>query len=217
MSQQRPYPAWPAGVKSEQHQYSGISQGDMASGGYPSVAYGHAPSLNSTSSLSGAMGDAQLGVQPRASATPPSGLASWTPSPTSSTMSGSFMAVPDDPSLTYMPPVTPVPSASPSGAFGGYPPYNVPLSQTEVSPGLTAAQCALSQAVRNFIGPGLRTVPMNSITTSADNDVDVLDVLESIHAPFQASQSTSMRNRTPQHMKPPPTHRRPKGPVGLTR
>ena len=69
---------------------------------------------SSTSSLSGAMGDAQISVQPRQSVTPPSGLASWTSSPTSTSMSGApFMNVPDD--MTYLTPVTPINSASPSG------------------------------------------------------------------------------------------------------
>ncbi|KAL7284090.1 hypothetical protein ACG7TL_001370 [Trametes sanguinea] len=179
MSQQRPYPAWPSGVKSEQHQYSGIPQGDLTSGGYPQAdaqrrlqsRTGMRPHSSSTSSLSGAMGDAQLGVQPRASATPPSGLASWTPSPTSSTMSGGFMTVPDDPNLAYMPPVTSVPSASPSGAFGGYPPYNVPLyASPETSPGVASGfpdqygypQGSSSSAADMIISPSGTPAPMQS-------------------------------------------------------
>ena len=68
----------------------------------------------------------------RQSVTPPSGLASWTSSPTSSTMSGTpFINVPDD--MTYLTPVT----ASPSGAFGSFGAYNMPMyGSPEGSPGI---------------------------------------------------------------------------------
>ena len=76
------------------------------------------------------MGDAHLAIQPRQSVTPPSGLASWTSSPTSSSMSGTpFMSVSDD--ISYLTPVT----ASPSGAFGSFGTYNI-YGSPEGSPGI---------------------------------------------------------------------------------
>ena len=109
---------------------------------------GMRPHSSSTSSLSGAMGDAQITVQPRTSVTPPSGLASWTSSPTSSTMSGAFMPVSDESSMAYG---TPLPSASPSGAFAAYP-YNMMYSP-EGSPSIHspgfAEQFVYAQGSRN--------------------------------------------------------------------
>ncbi|PIL27643.1 hypothetical protein GSI_10795 [Ganoderma sinense ZZ0214-1] len=155
---QSPYATWPSGVKTEHDQFAGNPQASMTpsrrSGSADnqqaaSFAYGSYPQhgeaqrrlqsrsgmrahSSSTSSLSGAMGDAHIAVQPRQSVTPPSGLASWTSSPTSSTMSGTpFINVPDD--MTYLTPVT----ASPSGAFGSFGTYNMPMyGSPEGSPGI---------------------------------------------------------------------------------
>lgn len=125
---------------------------------------------SSTSSLSGAMGDAQIAAQPRASVTPPSGLASWTPSPTSTTMSsGAFMSVPDD--ISYLTPVTPIPSASPSGAFASYAPYNVAMyGSPDASPGMSSSgfadQFAYQQRAQSsasmMVSPSVTPAPRHS-------------------------------------------------------
>ncbi|KAJ8488815.1 hypothetical protein ONZ51_g3306 [Trametes cubensis] len=142
---QGPYATWPTGVKAEHDQYPGLPQVNMTSGGYSQVRHainvsrsGMRPHSSSTSSLSGAMGDAQLGVS-RNSATPPSGLASWTPSPTSSSMAGGpFVA--EDPNLSFIGPVTPVSSAGSSTAFAAYDQYGIPLyGSPEASPGLVSS------------------------------------------------------------------------------
>ncbi|KAI8986752.1 hypothetical protein BD414DRAFT_416056 [Trametes punicea] len=163
---QRPYASWPPGVKSEHDQYSEASQGNIVPGGFPRAdaqprlqsRAGMRPQSSATSSLSGAMGDAQLSIQSRACVTPPSGLASWSPSPTSSSMPGStFMTVPDDPNMTYISPVTTAPSASPPGALASY--YAMPTLYTspETSPGLSSA----------FAEPYAYPQPQGQASTSA--------------------------------------------------
>ncbi|KAI0360527.1 hypothetical protein OH77DRAFT_1493003 [Trametes cingulata] len=161
---QGPYATWPTGVKREPEQFSANTQAPITtsrrsgstdpqaasfaySGGFPQAdaqrrlqsRTGMRPHSSSTSSLSGAMGDAQI-AQPRTSVTPPSGLASqWSPSPTSTSMPSAFLTVHDDSNMAYLAPVTPVSSASPSGAFAAYPPYNMPLyGSPEASPGLSS-------------------------------------------------------------------------------
>ncbi|OJT02816.1 hypothetical protein TRAPUB_6672 [Trametes pubescens] len=196
---QTPYATWPAGVKPEPEQYSNNAQSSIASsrrsaaadqqaafayaGSFPQAdaqrrmqsRSGMRPHSSSTSSLSGAMGDTQIGAQPRTSVTPPSGLASWTPSPTATSMSGPFMAVPEDPSMAYLGQVN---SASPSGAFAfsqyaGMGMYASP----ETSPGLVSGfsdQYAYSQdrgqqnstppsgAAAMIISPSSTPAPMQS-------------------------------------------------------
>ncbi|KAI0336801.1 hypothetical protein GY45DRAFT_1332845 [Cubamyces sp. BRFM 1775] len=128
---QGPYATWPTGVKAEHDQYPGLPQVNMNSGGYSQSRSGMRPHSSSTSSLSGAMGDAQLGVQSRNSATPPSGLASWTPSPTSSSMGGGpFLTVTEDPNMPFVAPMTPVPS---------FEQYSMLYSSPETSPGLVSS------------------------------------------------------------------------------
>ncbi|KAI0746943.1 hypothetical protein C8Q80DRAFT_808514 [Daedaleopsis nitida] len=160
---QSPYATWSAGVKvehehfsgnpqapmtasrrigsaSDQHTtsvpYSGYSQGDAQRRMQSQSRAGMRAHSSSTSSLSGAMGDTQITV-PRTSVTPPSGLASWSSSPTSSTMSSNaFMSVPDDSSMSYLP-VTPLTSTSPSGAFASYSQYNLMYASPETSPAVS--------------------------------------------------------------------------------
>ncbi|KAI0777283.1 hypothetical protein BD413DRAFT_609671 [Trametes elegans] len=128
------YTTWQPSAKGGHDQYAGNPQGAVPSSSFQQTdsqrriqsRAGVRSLPSSASSLSGAMGDAQLGVQPRTSVTPPSGLASWTPSPTSSTMSNAtFMTVPNDTNMNYLAPVTPAPSASPSGAFGSFSQFNM--------------------------------------------------------------------------------------------
>ncbi|KAI0372104.1 hypothetical protein BV20DRAFT_143586 [Pilatotrama ljubarskyi] len=198
---QGPYATWPTGVKAEPEQYSGNPQMSITtsrrsgstdpqaasfaySGGFPQAdaqrhlqsRTGTRPHSSSTSSLSGAMGDAQI-VQSRTSVTPPSGLASqWTPSPTSTSIPASFMGVHDDSNMAYLAPVTPASSASPSGAFAAYAPYNMPLyGSPETSPGLTSSfsdqfdfphdrtqHGSSSSAVAMMISPSSTPAPMQS-------------------------------------------------------
>ena len=110
---------------------------------------GMRPHSSSTSSLSGAMGDPQVSVHPRTSNTPPSGLASWTHSPTTS---NPYMAgVPDD---LYLGPGI---ASSSTGAFGhpygGMPMYPSP----ETSPSYN--QFAASAMV---ISPSVTPAPRQS-------------------------------------------------------
>ncbi|KAH9921385.1 hypothetical protein B0H21DRAFT_151799 [Amylocystis lapponica] len=90
------------------------------------------PSSSPTSSLSGAMGETHIS-HPNAPSTSPSGMA-WTPShviPQEDYLSG------DTEMASYLStPPTPITSASPSGAFSMYSPYNMPpYSTTEpISP-----------------------------------------------------------------------------------
>lgn len=136
---------------------------------------------SSTSSLSGAMGDAQITVQPRTSVTPPSGLASWQPSPTSST----FMPVADDPSMSY---ITPLNSASPSGAFGSYPQYNLVYSP-EASPGVPSPgypeQFAFQQrgatSSAMVISPSGTPAPTRHSHSPQDKDVELQRMHQRIH------------------------------------
>ncbi|TFK89904.1 hypothetical protein K466DRAFT_485823 [Polyporus arcularius HHB13444] len=146
---QPPYGTWPTGVKTEHGQFSGNAQmtasrrtasADSQSTSFAYADYsqrrmqsrtGMRAHSSSTSSLAGAMDDARITVQPRTSVTPPSGLASWTPSPTSSTMStAGYMPVSEESSMSYLTPIT---SASPSGAFG-YSQYNMMFGSPETSP-----------------------------------------------------------------------------------
>ncbi|KAI0827088.1 hypothetical protein BC628DRAFT_1418678 [Trametes gibbosa] len=162
---QAPYATWSTGVKTEPEQFPGNAQTSIASsrrsgttdpqaasfayaGGFPQSnaqrrlqsRAGMRPHSSSTSSLSGAMGDTQIGTQPRTSVTPPSGLASWTSPSPSTTMSGAFVNGSNDPGMTYLGQVTPVTSASPSGAFATYPQYAMGglYASPETSPGLVS-------------------------------------------------------------------------------
>ncbi|KAI0635312.1 hypothetical protein C8Q77DRAFT_1072541 [Trametes polyzona] len=188
---QGPYATWPTGVKHEPEQYPasassrrGANADQQAASftyaaGYPQPdaqrrlqsRTGMRPHSSSTSSLSGAMGDTQLGTHSRPSGTPPSGLASWTPSPTSSHMSGSFMTVPDDPSMAYLGQVTPASSASPSGAFGTYTQYGMGLyASPETSPGLVSGfteQYGYQRGQQNTTPPSAAAMVISPSSTPA--------------------------------------------------
>ena len=132
---------------------------------------GMRPHSSSTSSLSGAMGDAQIGVQPRTSHTPPTGLP-WTPSPTSSVQ---YMPAPEE--MSYLPPgMTSSSSSAFAAPYGGMPMYPSP----ETSPGFSSFPPYRGPSAM-VISPSVTPAPPRHSHSPHDKDEEVRQLRERIH------------------------------------